>query len=260
MPFIVPADEVVAPAADPVPLSFELPELAVSADNVPDDHQPEEVVDAVRRALEAIESASAAPTRFASVAIADLPSFEPTAPVPLDVVDTVVDARTEDRDDVAVVADVGAVAGEAISAPEVSEPAVEPTVEPTVDVAEPTIVPFDLASTGRVSRCRACPALESALPPQTSAEIASSSAETSAPVVEHEIEQVAEAAPAPISGFAAPTMDDSAEAVYARAAQAAGTAGPASGVASVVFVDEEPDAEDERSGALKRLIGSLRRK
>ena len=267
MPFIVPADEVVAPAADPVPLSFELPELAVSADNVPDDHQPEEVVDAVRRALEAIESASAVPTRFASVAIADLPSFEPTTPVPLDVVDpVVVDARTEDRDDVAVVADAGAVGDEAISAPEVfesppevSEPAAA-TVEPTVDVPDPTNAPFDLAIVRPRASLPSVSALESALPRQTSAEIASSSCSTTAPVVEQEFEQLPEAAPAPISGFAAPTMDDSAEAVYARAAQAAGPAGPASGVASVVFVDEEPDAEDDRSGALKRLIGSLRRK
>jgi hypothetical protein len=51
-----------------------------------------------------------------------------------------------------------------------------------------------------------------------------------------------------------------AEAVYARADEAEPPA-TSSGVASVVFVDDEPvDEAGERAGALRRLIGSLRRK
>ena len=70
---------------------------------------------------------------------------------------------------------------------------------------------------------------------------------------------------APLSGFAPPTPDMSVEAIYRRA----GAALPSStvesspaGVTSVVFVDEEDDGpgDGERTSALKRLIGSLRRK
>jgi hypothetical protein len=91
------------------------------------------------------------------------------------------------------------------------------------------------------------------------------------------IDPPAPAAPsAPTAAFAPPTMDMRAEVIYARAEQAAmsidESAAPATdtampslptpGVASVVFVDDEPSAGagDERSSALRRLIGSLRRK
>jgi hypothetical protein len=88
------------------------------------------------------------------------------------------------------------------------------------------------------------------------------------PVVE------AEPAPTAFTGFAPPTLDMSAEAIYARMEESAmlevapeavsgeAPALPSPGVASVVFVDEEPEPEpaDERSSALRRLIGSLRRK
>ena len=93
-------------------------------------------------------------------------------------------------------------------------------------------------------------------------------------------------APAGLGGFAPPTMDMRAEVMYARMEEtaAAGEAvsespielapeavgnesisaptPPSEGVASVVFVDEEHESEppNERSSALHRLIGSLRRK
>jgi hypothetical protein len=84
------------------------------------------------------------------------------------------------------------------------------------------------------------------------------------------------AALSPSSGFAPPTMAMRAEVLYGLAdddaapadvtAQAPTIAGsaPAPGVASVVFVDEPAEESsgggNERSSALRRLIGSLRRK
>ena len=86
-----PVEDVVpsAPAPAPVSFSFELPTLVVTDDNLPEDHQPEEVVDAVRRALDAIESASSAPAPAAPGAVADLLPVEPIAPLQFDAVDTV---------------------------------------------------------------------------------------------------------------------------------------------------------------------------
>lgn len=72
-----------------------------------------------------------------------------------------------------------------------------------------------------------------------------------------------------VSPFAPPTLSTSVEVMYARAAEQAQEAAqvvetqPAStaGVASVVFVDDDEDSgTGERSGALRRLISSLRRK
>jgi hypothetical protein len=82
-----------------------------------------------------------------------------------------------------------------------------------------------------------------------------------------------EAAPSAFAGFAPPTMDMSAEVMYAQVEAAAIAHADvaveipqpslaSTGVASVVFVDDEPSggSGDERSSALRRLIGSLRRK
>ena len=94
-----------------------------------------------------------------------------------------------------------------------------------------------------------------------------------------------ESAPQGFGGFAPPTLDMRAEVMYARMEEEAIAESPfdgapyaapgaiadqpnpeqvlpSHGVASVVFVDEEPEPEqaDERSSALRRLIGSLRRK
>ena len=79
-------------------------------------------------------------------------------------------------------------------------------------------------------------------------------------------------APAPL-GFAPPTPDMRAEAVFERAVAAAQGAPevpadpvsdeptpPGPGRASVVFVDETPEPTGERRGALRRLIHSLRNK
>lgn len=78
--------------------------------------------------------------------------------------------------------------------------------------------------------------------------------------------------PAPL-GFAPPTPDMRAEAVFERAVAAAQGAPeapadpvsdeptpPGPGRASVVFVDETPEPPSERRGALRRLIHSLRNK
>ncbi len=98
-----------------------------------------------------------------------------------------------------------------------------------------------------------------------------------------------EPVPQGFGGFAPPTMDMRAEVMYAKLEEAmleeamhespfespfdaapdavgehtdSAPMVPSHGVASVVFVDEEPESEpaDERSSALRRLIGSLRRK
>ena len=74
-------------------------------------------------------------------------------------------------------------------------------------------------------------------------------------------------APAPVAAegaFAPPTADMKAEVVYARAAAEPPPAPPRSalpepGQTSVVFVETETE-QAERKGALRRLIGSLRRK
>ena len=260
MPIIIPADEVSVPEPEPTreptpepSLTFELPALAVADNNVPADHQPEEVVDAVRRALEAIEAASAAPTRLPSVAIVDLPSFEPAAPLQFDVVDPlVVEPRSTDAPENAAPIETAspATASPADVLGQVAEPVAEPVIE---QVAEQVIEPVISSAEEPASQPAARSALESALPPQVDEMAPVASAATP-------LTQVAEPTPAPFGGFAPPTAFDSAEAVYARAAEEDAPAGPVAGVASVVFVDEDPEEDDDRSSALKRLIGSLRRK
>jgi hypothetical protein len=95
-------------------------------------------------------------------------------------------------------------------------------------------------------------------------------------VDEADAEPARPAPPAPRAGnaFAPPSLSTRAEVVYAQMEAAASEAvaepsvdsvgsAPASGVASVVFVDDDEgsgDDSNERSSALRRLIGSLRRK
>lgn len=142
-------EEASSPRSDMPALRFEMPPLTLADDATPTEQQPEDVIEAVRRALAAIEAATASAT---------LPSIEGSDPVA----------------DSAPGTDLGAADGPATGS------------------------------------------------------------------------------------FAPPTADMSAEAVYARASRASDQP---SGVASVVFVDDEPaEEEDERAGALRRLIGSLRRK
>ena len=200
------------PVEAPSSLSFDMPSLAFTADNVPDEQQPEEVVDAVRRALDAIEAISTGPTQLPSVSVGSIPAFQPTKPLEFGVVD--------------------------------------PLAHETSGATIATPITMDhLGGEAPV---------ETVLPPNESQ--AADSTSTAAPVPE--ADTTAPAPPASMGVFAAPTINDTAEAVYARAAAVVQPlAGPAAaGVASVVFVDEAPDESDDRSGALKRLIGSLRRK
>jgi hypothetical protein len=164
--------------------------------------------------------------------------------------------------------DIAAPSSEVLSAP-ISGAETAPSVEPEA-VAE---VPDDVTDAVR----RAIAALEIAS--------ASTGSITSAPpspvvtpVIEPEVEPLAatevEPVPNPVaafSGFAPPSLDMSAEAIYARVAAAEAAANPggdpgeyAVQVASpVAEPHRDPVAEpgpDERSSALRRLIGSLRRK
>jgi hypothetical protein len=195
-------------------LHVDLPELEPVDDDAATDEVPDEVAAAVRRAIAAIESASAEPAAIAPIDI-DAPSVDVFDSVVIDTLGTEFVVDTESL----------------------------------VDTAGPAIVPAPAEITTQV------------------------------PTV-----------PTTLGGFAPPTMDMAAEAIYAREAaaiQAADIAlaneytlgAPAleaavapvaetdaapvnQGVASVVFVDDEPVAEsgNERSSALRRLIGSLRRK
>lgn len=189
-----PTEDSVITEIDDGELHFEMPELEVSDDDAIADDVPDDVADAVRRAIAAIESAS---VDSSSVPVAELASDEPV------VVDTfdadlglAADTDADSRADTEITTQV-----EALAPPEDVEPA---------------------------------------------------------------------PAPAGMGAFAPPTMDMRAEVMYARAEEAAGEpvassvepSLPTPGVASVVFVDDEPeeDSGNERTSALRRLIGSLRRK
>lgn len=179
----VPVEDPVITETDDGAFHFEMPELEVSDDDAAADEVPDDVADAVRRAIAAIESASVEPS---SVPVDGLTSDEP---VVVDTFDTEITTKVE-----------------VMAPPEVVEPA---------------------------------PALEAPTPAGT-------------------------------GGFAPPTMDMRAEVMYAWADPAAvDPAGqstepslPTPGVASVIFVDDEPEegSGNERTSALRRLIGSLRRK
>lgn len=170
-----PNDPMAVAAEAPRATVFDMPRLVFTADNVPVEQQPEAVVDAVRRALDAIEVASNCPTHLPSVEVGSLPAFRRTTPLQCDAADRSAHGNS--------------VASEAPS-----------SVAPN-------------------------------------------------------------AAPARVGGFAPPTFNDRAEAVYARAAAAEQSiVGPAPGVATIVFRDQVADEGRDRSSALKRLIGSLRRR
>jgi hypothetical protein len=199
-----PAGALAPPPADAAPmftqldaggLHFEMPPLALSDEPaLADAEVPDDVAAAVRRAIAAIESATAAPPQVAAPHVAPAP----VAPQP--------EANTQ--------------------LPEIAE-----------------VAPIDEAD--RIDS----------------------------------IGTVEVAPPAGLGAFAPPTMATSAEVMYAQLADDdlgidsdLGGSLPeydlkqsaASGVASVVFVDEPTDAEDadenDRTSALRRLIGGLRRK
>ena len=241
-------ESIETPVESPQAVHFDVPTLVVDGAPRPESQVPEDVADAVRRALRAIETA-AATTQPVSLAQID--------PEPVSVADS--DAST---------ASAAAPTSDAAESPmsdasDVSEsapsiPATPVPSAPAVDVSEATH-PLRAPSPIRVE------------PP------------ISAPVVES------------ASGFAPPAPDTSAEAIYARAAAAAesapvvestsdsatgepavvadpveaetsptdtGTQNPGNepGRASVVFVDDAAENEpSSRTGALRRLIGSLRK-
>ncbi len=183
------ADEPAVTRSDDGDIEFSMPPLELSDEpELADAEVPDDVADAVRRAIAAIESASVA---------------APAVP------------------DVADVADV--------AAPEVTSPEVTTQVPEIADVEIDVV--FDDVATA----------------PQAPA--------------------------ATLGGFAPPTMAMRAEVLYGLAddetvvtadtAPMPGEALPTGGVASVVFVDDAEDSSgggNERSSALRRLIGSLRRK
>ncbi len=190
----------------------------------PDAEVPDDVADAVRRALAAIERAAGASTELTGST--SLPELE-IQPVELP------DLSLPTRDDAAV-----------------SDADTTSEIRPF----EPTSID-ELLGTSPV----ATPAADLDRPEQVD--------ETPAP--EESPAATALAAPA-ASAFAPPTPDMRAEAIYARAAEQATTPVvedetdvadelPEPGRASVVFVEDEDEAA-ERTGALRRLISSLRRK
>ena len=208
-------------------LHFDLPELELVDDDAATDEVPDDVATAVRRAIAAIESASVETASIAPMDI-DVPSGGGFDGVVIDTFDTF-DTDTFDAD----IADT----------------------DTDTDTAD--------------------------------ADIADVTASVPAPA---QITTQVPAVPMTLGGFAPPTMDMAAEAIYAREAAAIEAADIAlagehalaapsfeaalapvtetaaapvnQGIASVVFVDDEPVAEsgNERSSALRRLIGSLRRK
>jgi hypothetical protein len=197
-------------------LHFDLPELQPVDDDAVTDEVPDEVAAAVRRAIAAIESASAEPAAIAAIDI-DAPSVDVFDAVVIDTFDTDI-ADTD-------IADTGTDIADTVSDPARAEITTQvPTVPTTLGgFAPPTL---DMAAEAIYAR-------EAAAMEAADVALASEHA-LAAPVLEAAVAPVAETAAAPVN----------------------------QGVASVVFVDDEPVAEsgNERSSALRRLIGSLRRK
>jgi len=148
-----------------------------------------------------------------------------------------------------------------------------PTADVPGDVTEAVRRAIAAIESASVAAPHVAPQPEAATPLPEIAETAPIDPAEIAPVV-----QTVSAAPAvALGGFAAPTMATSAEEMYAQmaddfssvdsapdVASRAPAESPAGGVASVVFVDEPVEVEDaddtDRSSALRRLIGGLRRK
>lgn len=236
--------------ADPAPaltqddagdFRLNMPPLALSADLTPADQQPEEVVDAVRRALAAIEAASTTAT---------LPSLPETA-------------GSEPFAD-------GTVAARARDSADGHDPLAEDHGQDEIGEA----AAFEI---GGDFQLVASPFKETA---DADVELDPVTVEVDLDVAPAVVEGLFDPSPggagaaepsgeAGSLGFAAPTLDSSAEAIYARAAAESGPTADrepaASRAASVVFVDDEADEDGagegpDRTGALRRLIGSLRRK
>ena len=154
--------------------------------------------------------------------------------------------------------------------PEFSMPPLELSDEPGLADDD---VPDDVADAVR----RAIAAIETAsvatpsvAVPEVTTQVPAIAGHEITDVVEHDA-GVANAPAAALGGFAPPTMATRAEVLYgltddeSEGAETAPTLGDSTsgGVASVVFVDDPDDNSgggNDRSSALRRLIGSLRRK
>jgi hypothetical protein len=243
VPVVVPATSESVPTV--VSATSESVPTVVPASPATSDAVPTVVPASSDAAADGIPSFSIAPLQVAS-----LP--EPDAAVPDDVVAAVKRALAAIED-----ASTGRVRVPELGATSISVPELR---LPTADEEAPTVG----APSGTPT-----PAAPSA-PEDTSA----SPVVVSSPVAKPPTADVAAPTPAPAPlGFAPPTPDMRAEAVYERAAAAAEVipaaapdpvseepTPPAPGRASVVFVDDEPEPAAERRGALRRLIGSLRRR
>lgn len=237
-------------------VQFAMPQIVIDNAPEPDADIPVDVADAVRRALRAIENAAVEPASLRQIDLEPL-----TMPqITLDDTDT---ADTADTD--------GPTAAH-VGSPVVAEPSpldstptiVSGTTSAVVNGAAPTVV------NGSTPTSVAAPASLDEHTPTTPAP-------TEQPV------GFDAPAPQPMSSFAPPTSDTRAEAIYARAAAEAtsndsatrsntalgnmtidsmaveSAAQPEPGQASVVFLDEDDGGGTSRKGALRRLIGSLRR-
>ncbi len=217
-----PADR--GPTDDTEPPSTHVPiggAVRLDALPAPDADVPDDVADAVRRALAAIEQATEAsplssPHRLPKLTIspAEVPDVRPSQ------LEEVAERHTTDEPTSRIMPIERTSIDELLGTPSTQVPAPTASPEPTVaepNVAEPT----------------------SDVDPTASARSQTSS--------------MGGAPTAPAAGaFAPPTPDMSAEAIYARAAEQ---------VESVPGPSAVPPADDdERTSALRRLIGSLRRK
>lgn len=196
-------------------VQFAMPQIVVDAVPAPDADVPDDVADAVRRALRAIENAAVEPATLSQIDLAPL---------------TLPDLKLPSLDDETA-------SGDRRSMLAIDSSGVAPT-----PAATPVVSPASAAATQQAE----------------------------APVVSN-----AAPVPQPLSSFAPPSSDTRAEEMYARAAaEAAANApgeaeaapvasepevAPEPGQASVVFLDEDDDAGKSRKGALRRLIGSLRK-
>jgi hypothetical protein len=203
---------------------FAMPQIIVDSVPAPDAEVPDDVANAVRRALQAIENAAVSPASLPQI------DLEPL---------TLPDLKLPTLDDSA-------------RADDQSSPASRPAAAHLDAVVQ--TAPLVVTSAAETE-----PVTTTPLAPGTQQVAATAPLQAPAPTA--------------MSGFAPPSADMRAEAIYARAAAAATSQTalgestetsqphptPEPGQASVVFVDEEDDDGSSRKGALRRLIGSLRK-
>jgi hypothetical protein len=215
---VEPGAETRAEVSDDANVSFAMPQLRIDTPPGPGADVPDDVADAVRRALQAIEQAATQPRPLPQIDLAPITLPELRLP-------TLGESTETD------------------AAQPMIERSAEP-IEPTPSSVAPAPAPSDEQPADTAPTPSAAPPVDIA------------------PAVEPAT--VATAA----GSFAPPTADMSAESVYERLAAEQVAAEPAAAVpapapepgqASVVFLDEEDADSSTRKGALRRLIGSLRR-